>query len=98
MQKPVSHMSLLCTIYIQRTCILLVHYTTFFTHSKFWILHIHPQSSVPDLAPLNLVLPPQSLTIQQISTDTQLPREYDNPNLDGYTSPCHHQAVTQICH
>ncbi|KAM7382514.1 hypothetical protein PAMP_002241 [Pampus punctatissimus] len=55
-------------------------------------LILHPHS---DLMPLNLVLLPQSLMIQHTSTDTQLARAYDYPNMDGFVS---HQAVTQICH
>eukprot|EP00064_Thunnus_orientalis_P001247 superscaffoldBa00000083_g1249 len=55
-------------------------------------LILHPHS---DLTPLNLVLLPQSLRIQHMSTDTQLARAHDYPNLDGFVSPCYHQAVMQ---
>lgn len=51
-----------------------------------------------DLPPVILVLFPQSLRIQNMSTDNQLARAYNPLNLDGFVSPCHPHAVTQICH
>lgn len=51
-----------------------------------------------DLPPVILVLLHQSLRIQLMSTDTQLAAAYDPLNLDGFVSPCHSHAVTQICH
>jgi len=112
-QFHICHYFVLMSIYIQWTCILLVHYTIvlhtpsfgffIFTRNQVFLVNpkmmsdliLHPHS---DLMPLNLVLLPQSLRIQHMSTDTQLARAHDYPNLDGFVSPCHHQAVTQICH
>lgn len=50
-----------------------------------------------DLPPVILVLLPQSLRIQNMSTDNQLARAYNPLNLDGFVSSCH-PSVTQICH
>lgn len=51
-----------------------------------------------DLRPVILVLLPQPTRIQHLSTDTQLDGAYSPFNLDGFVSPCHPHAVTQICH
>lgn len=76
--------------------------------------YVHHHSSVPGksqddvrldpalpftiLPPVILVLLPQFLRIQHMSTDTQLASAYDPLNLDGFVSLCHPHTVTQICH
>lgn len=55
--------------------------------------------SLTDLPPVIFILLPQSLRIQHMSTDTQLEGTCDPLiALDGFVSPRHHHAATQICH